>query len=492
MESELSQGEIKKIILDLERKYPVETWKLNSIDLWPYIRIKLYLFLLNLNDLRLEKKELQKLRGDNSAFRGPMRIFKKVLDLPSSIFVYSSFLNSLQKKELIFFGAHFHRTQVEGVLFNRFFDPMIDAHRLHENIYFIEYEKVFSNFFNPSAIIPLHKYLKPFKFLMKFGGIISSRKKAKVDNDLRDYDLFYEDLLNNFPEAILLKLGQNDLNKWANKVQMAKGFFLKLYKKVRPKKLLFLSYYGYDDLAAAIVAGHELNIPIIDFQHGPQTNVHMAYSCWTKHPFVEYNTMPTEYWNWDVESKENLESWIKNRPQIQAKLTGHPFMAYCRIKSDGLAPRERIFFSLQTLNLEEMLPSDILEIVRNSDLLWVFRIHPRSNFSVDHLREFLTFNKVNDDRYIIESAGKIPLPQSLAEAKVHITNFSGCVLEARMLGVPSIIIHESGKEMFKDYFDERLVLYSKLEELEENINSLIQTDSVSYTGVSEEIINPLQ
>ena len=57
MNSISSQDEIKKIILHIEEKWPVEKWEINHIKIWPYLRIKLYIHLLMMMNKKLEKEQ---------------------------------------------------------------------------------------------------------------------------------------------------------------------------------------------------------------------------------------------------------------------------------------------------------------------------------------------------------------------------------------------------------------------------------------------------
>ncbi|WP_081211267.1 hypothetical protein [Salegentibacter sediminis] len=455
MPQSLTSKEIKEYFLKLEQKYPVNHWNIFGVDIWPHIRIKLYFFLLNLD------ADKPKLNDSCSSQKRKYGIVKRLLKIPGALMNALSglyqFYKKLEPKKIIFFGSHFHRTRQNGVYFNRFYDSMVDTHNLQDEVYMIEFEKIYEKNYNQKAILPLHQYLDQFKLLKKLNGLFSQPVKENIE--LRDYKTFYEELISDFPTAKNLNISLEALSQWARKVSRTKGFFSKLFKKTKPEKIIFLSYYGYDDLAAALLAAHELGIKTIDFQHGPQTNVHMAYSAWTKHPDRPYNIMPVEYWTWDQRSKENIEAWAGKTGFIKVINVGHPYLAYFKKKILFQDLGEKIFFSLQTLSLEEMLPIVLLDFMKESEMKWILRMHPRSNFTRNDLESFLKKNKIHKNIYKIEDALETPLPESLAGAKLHITNFSGCVLEAGMLNIPSLLIHESGEEIFRAYIDDKSVFY---------------------------------
>ena len=450
---DLSQEYIKEIILDWEQRFPVNEWQIQGIHIWPYIRIKLYFFLLNINNEKYSSPQ-QNDAVEKSGLSRLKRNFKRIVE--SKILLHN-FYSGLKPKKIIFFGSHFHRTKQDGLYFNRFFDPIVHKYNLHDEIYSVEFEKVYERNYNQNAILPLHKYLDCYKLLEKVEGLYKPKKK--VYSELSYFNNFYNDLTNQFHSVKGLHLSSESLEKWAEKVKRNKDFFTKVFEKTKPEKIIFLSYYGYDDLAAAILAANDLGIKTIDFQHGPQTNVHMAYSSWTKLPDTFYNTMPLEYWTWDKESKKNIEEWTQKSEYLNVKIFGHPYLSYFRneiLKSDSV---KEIMFSLQTLPLREMLPGVILNLIRGSNLKWIFRMHPRSNFSIQELDSFLSNHDIPKKLYKIEDSTNSPLPKSLAGARLHVTNFSGCVIEAGLLGIPSVIIHESGREMFKNYIDNKNVFY---------------------------------
>lgn len=485
----MSGAEIKQYILQLEERFPVNTWQVFGVDLWPHIRIKLYIFLLN---LRTEKK-LQPFKNP-PVFRKkhiPERILNGVKKTVKAWFELYGFYKSLEPKKILFFGAHFHRTRQNGLYFNRFFDSMVDTYQLQKEVYTIEFGKLYEKNYNQESIIDLHKYLDQYKIIQKLKNFcISSRNEGSC---LDSYSAFYEQVKRDFSEVENLNISPKRLESWAKKVRQTQEFFTRLYRQTAPEKVIFLSYYGYDDLAAAILAAQKLGIKTVDFQHGPQTNVHMAYSAWTKHPEKPYNTMPVEYWNWDSHSKSNIEEWAESH-LIKAKVAGHPYMAYHEQSRSKRKEPERVFFSLQTFDLEEMLPLPLLDIIKTSHLVWVFRMHPRSNFSRKTFESFLIKNGISLKSCEIEEASDSPLPKSLIRAKIHLTNFSGCTLEAQILNVPSVLLHKSGKEMFKGYIDDENVFFLDpyQNDFEVRFNEILNhSTSKSQKSVHRDVVNPL-
>ena len=461
MNSISSQDEIKKIILHIEEKWPVEKWEVNNIKIWPYLRIKLYIHLLMMMNKKLEKEETTSDVKHSSSSK--KTIFSKLILIFSSFFKLNFFFFSLKKKSHLLFGSHIHRVKQNGLYFNRFYDSLVDIHHLKNEVYNVEYQKVYPNTFNKEAVISLEKELRNYKNLLKF------KEKFTPKNDsisLENYDDFYA-YLKQLPIRLdLLRFSVSDLKNWSRRVIALQPFFRRFYKKTQPKTVVFLGFYGYDDLYAALLTSNQMGIKTVDFQHGPQTNIHMVFSSWTKFPLEGYDLLPKEFWNWDEFSKMNIEKWCVKNHSI-AKVVGQPFVNYW-LKHNHFERSESntIIYSLQTFpfEIQDMLTPKIIQLIKDLPYQWILRLHPRNYIEIEEIKTFLIQNQIEDKTIIQSSIDEMPLPKVLLSSIVHITNFSGCLIEAHLLGVPTILINNIGKEMFSQYIDDKLVYYFNPEE----------------------------
>jgi len=456
-----TQENIKRSILELEQKYPVDSWNINGIDLWPYIRIRLYLNMLVFSgDSGDEQSNL-----DVSVIKSPNFLNKITTSVKIiiAIFRLQLFYLRLQKKKALLFGTHFHRVLFNGKYFNRFYDSIIEHHNLQNKVYMMEYNKVCKPIYNKKAVIKLSKRLHDYKLLSKL-----KLKNSGIKNtvQLKGYSDFYEELSGLNLDIQSLKVSQIDLMNWARKMNSLMGFYSKVYKKTNPSKVVFLGYYGYDDLYAALIVANRMNINTIDFQHGPQTNIHMAYSSWSKLPHRGFNTMPREFWTWDQNSKENIESWASKTNNSKVILVGQPYISFSLASKKLNNQESEILYSLQVEPLDQ-LGTKIINLIRNSAYVWNLRLHPRSTSNEKDLRLFLNKNGLIGN-FKIQNPISNSLPESLANTILHITNFSGCLIEAHLMGVPSLIINNVGKEMFAEYIDNKLVYY--IDENEEDFD----------------------
>tara|TARA_R110002049_G_scaffold3795_5_gene27647 strand:- start:125513 stop:126859 length:1347 start_codon:yes stop_codon:yes gene_type:complete len=409
---------------------------------------------MNENPVVREKGNVVKVSGNNpikTLFRKGMFMLKAQLGLIVFFF-------KLKQKQILFFGSHIHRIFQNGQYFNRFYDSMVDFHGLQNKVYNVEYQKINEPIYNKKAVISLNTYLDYHKLVNK---VYNKFRKRKPLLALKQYDQFCNDLSGLNLKLEDLRLSENHLIEWSEKVNTNNMFFERLYKKVKPQKVIFLGYYGLDDLYAALLAANKLGIKTIDFQHGPQTNVHLAFSCWNKIPEKGFNSMPVEFWNWDQASKNNIDTWANTANGVKAKVVGQPYLGYWmhKMKNENIK-KQYVFYSLQThpFSIEDFLTPQIIALIKRLKYNWVLRLHPRNNLDIDELKLFLKTNKIENKAHI-QDAFNVPLPEVLTASVLHITNYSGCLIEAYQLGVPTLLINEVGHEMFSEYIDNKLVYY---------------------------------
>ncbi|MFB3389166.1 hypothetical protein [Flavobacterium sp. LAR06] len=478
-----TQEDIKQLIIDIEQKWQVDKWIIDDIHVWPYIRIKIYIYFLN----KLFSSSTENNVAKNKAVTGSVLVkyFAKCIKLVSAFFTVISFFLKLQNKKIIFFGAHYHRILHKGEFFNRFYDSMIDSHNLKEDVYMIEYRKVYEKNYNNKAIINLDKYLGCYKLIMSLMNK-SSRKKSVFN--LEGYDEFYETL-----NIKTLSIDKVSLLKWSKKIITLEGFYNRFYKKVKPEKVVFLGYYGLEDLTAAIVFARKLNIKTIDLQHGTQIN-NMAFSNWTKIPQNGFNTVVNEFWTWDEESKKNIEEWGNKNNIAKAKVIGQPYVSYwTHLHSKVVSTNKKILYTLHLSRIEEMVNKDFISIIKKLNYQWVLRLHPRNSMSINEIEEYLFANGIKD-KVTVQSSVEMPLPEILSQSALHLTNYSGCLIEARMMNIPTVIINKLGLEIYKQYLDNKLVYFVDFEEPNFNLvfeNLVKDVEINKVTSAKLEIYNPL-
>jgi hypothetical protein len=483
---------IKEKIIAIETQFEVDSWIVNGIYIWPYVRIELYSLLLKNYNLEPNTEMSVEKNIIKGATNKLLAKFTIVSNLVVGFLNLDFFFHSLSKKKLVFFGSHIHRVKHGQEYFNRFFDSMISSYGLENEIYMVEYQKIYQSNYNSKAIIPLEKLLSDFKLIAKLN---SKFRREKNSYSLENYESFISVLENEIENTELLKITVADLIKWSNKIQNLVGFYKRFFLKVKPEKVIFSGYFGRDYLYAAVLAANDLKIITVDFQHGTQSNVHMVFSSWTKMPLEGFNIMPKQYWSWDEKSKIYIDYWAKNTSNIVTKVVGQPYLQYWKQKCKNLKSEKKVvLYTLNLMSPSEMFNEALGKLINSLGVLWMIRLHPRNEFGVNDIIKCLDSLGVDKSKYEIHDAKEVPLPEIMSKTSIHITAFSGALIEAKMMGIPTIIIEPIGKEIYNDYIDSELVFYldkNKVSFEFDFLNLYIKIKEINNENENLTIINPV-
>jgi hypothetical protein len=455
-----SRTEIQHFLLEVEKKFPVNQWKVGNVHLWPFIRIKLFFYLIILIEksdsspikTKPEKKGKERIKAD----------FKKLL----SVFHYYKWLYTLPIKKNLFVGADAHRVDYRQTRFNRYFDILIEKYNLSQNSMYFEYGINTHKQFNSSLIFTFSKALNGFLFLNKFLKIKGNVQMEGYE-DFLDY-LKKEKQFTQFSTVYSTK----NFSNWGSLVCYPRVvFFKKVLTKIKPERVVILCYY-LDDIMALIAAANQLKIETIEMQHGPQTAVHMAYSSWFTLPTEGYDMLPRNYWCWDENSKNVLQEWTKSNKNYAVKVIGNPWIDYWKTKEKNNVHTDYILYSLQPspLTLEQLFPESIINFIKENPFPWFIRLHPRQLKEMEVIKKFL------EDKQIlhlvtIDAATNDPLPLLLSNALIHITHFSGTAIEASLFNVFTVLLNEIGKLSFQDLISAQKAVYL-------DVNSLLFSEDL--------------
>ncbi|MCB9426828.1 MAG: hypothetical protein H6584_07350 [Flavobacteriales bacterium] len=450
--------ELKTKINWFEENYPVEEWKIYGVDLWPLIRIKVYLTVL----AGLSAKGNENKKSSIAKF-GHTYIYR-FLRYVYALIAFGRFYVRLPRKSLLFFSVGSIRLNHQGKAFHKLFDSMIDYHNLQDKVFFFEFEKIHKNIYNKKNVYLLNEYIKEFKIVK---NLFSKKHCQKLS--LEKYDLFLEELNNdNLFEEVKVFFEIDNLKIWVDKLLTNSTFFEIVYKKIKPEKIIYSNFYSWDDIISSLLAANNLNIPTYDIQHGPISNIHLVFSSWEKVPVKGYNTMVKEFWTWDERSNESIMKWAAKTSTVTAKIIGNTYLSYAMSNYQLNTSQERnknhILYTLQPIyTIERMVHSKIIELIKSNNFIWVFRLHPRNTFRKNELSEYIEkagiSNKVRVEEYFENS-----LLESLTNSVLHVTNYSGTTIEAKLMGVPTILIDDFAVSVYHDdYGDDDEILFLDVE-----------------------------
>lgn len=458
-----NRSDIRDFIVGLEQQFPVNQWKVNEVCIWPYLRYKLFFYLIN-------ELEGQNLKND-SFLNKKKRIFtitnkKKSLILRSKNYLsqvidYFIFLIRLTQKNYIFFGAKTYRTLYKDKLYNKFFDSYIEMHGLSNDSILMEYDsQIHDNYYGVENIKEYSKVLNGFSTVLRIKKELRISKKINFKIELPSYENYL-----NFLDKEFQTCSYTSLYKKENLPNLLQDYFLKkdffkiLFKKIKPKQVIVLCYYSNIDSLAAVLAANSLGIKSVELQHGPQTDIHLCYGSWSKVPFEGYDMLPKAFWCWDTASESTIKKWAKDT-KVSTKVIGNPWCDFWAQKPLHYEHTNFILYTLQPepLIFDQLFPEELIKFIKEMDYIWFVRLHPRQSSIKD---EFISFciGKGIFDLINLDIATEEPLPLLLSNCLIHVTHFSGSTLEASFFNKKTILLNESGEASYSELIESEKAFY---------------------------------
>ena len=395
--------EVLNFLVQLESKYPVETWEVNDICVWPYLRNKLY-FLIN---LEIEKDKRTKNYQKNILQVKPRKGVNRFLYDLKNYFKSILFFYSLKTKKYLFFEAPSHRINFNNKPHNKFFDTIINDCNLKNESYIFDYLKVKDKTVYNKHRVNINKQLEYYESSL---NIFKRKIKIEFKEKFNLYNSFYQEFKKfNFSENFYNSLTERRTKYSVFNIYNKSLFFEKLYKLTKPKEIFILCYYNSLETYAIVLAASRLNLRLVEMQHGPQSNIQSAYSNWVKVTDNNFKLIPKVFWNWDLESNAIIKNWSKNLENTSSFIGGNIWVDYWKSKSNKLKFNNYVLYTLQSLSLEILFPETIIKAIKESKYLWMLRLHPRQLAEKDIIIQFLKDKKVFD-KVNIEEATNLPLP----------------------------------------------------------------------------------
>jgi hypothetical protein len=455
----MNLSEQMDFINKIEADFPVESWTIDGIHIWPLVRTSL--------GTHLAYTEIGK-SIDNTQGYLPNKI-AKLINLMKGHADYirayvSDFSNNArinQKVDAVFLGDQVSRIYFNESWYDRFCDPFIGEFKLNGK--------------NCLHMEPLHRYLtpryapgvfiQPHLDYLTIKSILAFNVVNHLEIKLQDFELFQRMMeINN----IDFHLSSNQLVQYTYRLRLYADFFKKILHRVSPQIGFVVCYYGLEGMAFNL-ACREMGIPSVDIQHGVQGDLHRAYGRWNKLPKAGYELLPTIFWVWsEVEAKainnwnEKVKKW--HRPFIG----GNPWLnlwwnndnnicMYYKNQinniSGFLESSIKILLTLQPGVPNHGIPEWLINAIDRSpsDWFWLIRVHPcmlAERGNVKKLIATCSHKKVN-----VDDATDLPLPSILKSVDIHVTHSSSTVIEAQQYGVPTIAVSNMGKELYLEQFE---------------------------------------
>lgn len=421
-------------IVNIEREVDVNAIQIHSTQVWPLIRMSLWYQMMNQEENHIH------LDGKEHSYRYT----------PTSQ-TLSAITQRAQagSTDLILFSSSAYYTDKAGdAFYNRHVDPFSD---LFGKIFSIQNMEL-----NDAKSHVTHPRKHPSLIL----SFTEERKEIlNRKTSIPEFAALREAILNLVGFDMDIRLVMENLRR----LRAYRAFFSQILTQLNPRAVGIICYYHLPAMGLTW-ACRTRGVPCLEIQHGKQGKYHGMYTHWTVSPPEGYELVPTHFWTWGEESRENIAKWLPPKcdtPRVE--VLGSPWLSLW-LEGPGCEPargtldrltaritdRQVILFSMQPLK-ENPLPPFLLEAIRHSpsSWLWFMRLHPRDVDQVDRWADFFFKNSMENVEWHL--ANELPLFTLLKNSRHHVTCFSSVAFEALSFGRSTTIIHPSGKLLYDKY-----------------------------------------
>jgi hypothetical protein len=469
----MTHSEVINLINSIEEKFPVEQWTADEIHIWPLIRIQLAYKLYSDSS---DKESYVHLPSKKSSFTTLKKIYRKAKHYLTKAYAFYHDREIQHRlsthKDFLFISLTNYRGLLNNEWFNRQVDPLISICQ-DNNVSLIHLEY--------KAGVPYRTPRTHQVFCLQGDHFSSTRiyklKKTSLENihySLSRFDEFFQYLKQNVPNYDSLNFTRQTIIGFVYEFFLYREHFMHLLQKVSPLKCFVTCYYHLRFMALC-AAGKALNIPTFDIQHGVQGDFHVAYGRWNKVPENGYEMLPTVFLTWSDWEKEAINKWSSQLSYIhRAVVIGNPWLnmwkndqnplvKYYISKIQGVLVNPiytvHVLYTMQPI--DDALPENLLRAINQSPANWKWwlRMHPRQRHQKKEIKQ--TLQAVNQpDKLNFDEASDLPLPLLLKFSSVHVTLWSSAVLEAEYFGLPSVVMHENGRHLFRKQIERGMVYFS--------------------------------
>jgi hypothetical protein len=216
---------------------------------------------------------------------------------------------------------------------------------------------------------------------------------------------------------------------------------------------------------AFCVACRELGITSVEVQHGVQGELHPTYGSWSAVPPEGWEVRARVFWCWDENSAAAINRWAMCAPGRHTAIVGgdpwrelwasdNPVRAgvahLIAARKRGIGGEKHILVTLTSQGAA--VPAEVLDAVRRSPADWRFwfRLHPVDQMS--RAREASRIlREAGQDPTLLEVATETPLHALLPHMDAHVSvALSTVVLEAAANGVPSVACSTEAGDFYAD------------------------------------------
>ena len=465
------------IIRKIENEFDVNSVEYNGISIWPLIRLAMY---MGIGTQEADEDVDHKVKAikENvvkTHLRHVLEVAKNRLYTSRSIYRYKSLMRTLENQghvNCLFLSRTVDNTDtVNGKLFDRYVDPMIDFVRGKYTCFKVGFcsDDRMEHRYEPTFII------RPYE---RKGFIILNAGKLKKLQSLKSYskiEMRFEELSDK-----KMFFGEDWLIEQSYNIELYTLFFKHLLLTIRPRVVFLVCYYSPVGMAL-IRACKQLKIKSVDIQHGQQGEYHPMYGHWTRIPEDGYELLPDYFWIWGDSNKRNIlaarpiasvthepvvggNRWIPFWKQHKHELKGRTGGEEQFLHSLGNYKRIILYACSRETDINDLVTEHVMDAIADSpkEWFWLVRLHPQHRNRIKVLTQLMDEKDIRN--FDVEYSSTIPLYELFEYASNFVTRGSSASIEALCFAVPVIIVDPVHSNLYQEYIQNGLFSYAPTRE----------------------------
>lgn len=447
----LHLNDVYTLIQDLEARFPTDAWRVHGVPVWPPLRIRIASRAHRFMNARQASAHTAPKTNRGPLVRGIHRV-RRLTQAPLAAMraALRDPRHSPRHADVMFLSYSTSRFfQIEGRWYDGLCEPLAellvargtDVHIL-ERAPDDEYRLPRS--MASTLVEPLIR-----------GVTLANARAPCLSPGLAGFPELTDEVARRVPG---LTISEADIVRDTRFIRWLSTSFELLLRRARAKVGFVVCYY--DSVGMAFVhACHRVGIPCVDVQHGVQGELHPGYGGWSRMSAGGCSVLPHRFWTWSETDAATIMRWgSRSAGAHEAIVGGNQLMAKMLGNSDPVRRVRDVVRAraagadcnlLVSLQPGRCIPDLIRDAIRVSPPSWRWwvRLHPSMWLRRAEVAATLPAGSARE--FLID-ATEFPLYTILQHIDVHLTEASSTVLEAEQLGVPSILLDESGGALYGD------------------------------------------
>ncbi len=463
----MTSEELIDKFLKIEEKNNLFNLKINKVKFWPYIRFDVYTSLM----------ENYGLFNRNISYDAKFSHSLNLSELIKRITIRNQFF--LHNKEILIFSS-FGKIK-ENQYYKCAYTDLISQNL--DNTYYVfdfDYDGIF---YFPRNVLGLkYSNINTYKLFCR------KRDRVSFEGSMIEENI-YSIMEQNFEKPLTIKQKKriNEILIYLlNERSYLISYFRFILKKINPKIVMIVCYYNFQMMILCEVA-KQLNIPVVELQHGVIGKEHISYN------FLKKRKL------------RSFPDYIFTFSQYDKKITRFP-IDLDKIYTVGYPEMEKKIIKYKKLDLKTGKKKKILFISQTIRQIFEYAVELSKRIDLEkfeiiiklHPREFGNWRKefgkiLSGASVTIISDSNKDIYYYLAQADYVVGIFSTVLLEATMFDTNIIVIKEASYTYMKRlYENDMAVLIDSIDKLEQIVTNNIRTSNAAKTYFENDSIEKIK